>query len=86
MKNELSKKIERWKLKGELFLKENKKVFIKDINNQYFFADILKLDKNTIELKCFAPEEKKDQKFILYWIDITHFTEYKPRGESNESN
>lgn len=81
MKNDISNKILRMKMKADLFLKENKKVYIKDINNQYFFADILFVGDNTLEVSCFAPLEKKDKHYNIYWIDIILFEEYKSKME-----
>jgi len=41
MENEIRNKIERWTIKAEAFLKNNTKAFIVDINNTYYFCDIL---------------------------------------------
>lgn len=70
-------KIERNKILAELFLKQNKRVYIKDIEDSYFFADILFVGEETIEIQCFAPSDKKDLKFVLYWANIVSLKEYE---------
>lgn len=76
MDNENSR-ISAWKNLAELFLKENKRVYLKDFNDDYYFADILLVGEQTILIKCFAPSDRKDKKITLYWAAIKRFAEYK---------
>lgn len=73
----LREKIEGWKNLAELFLKSNKRVYIKDLNGDYYFADILYVGEDTIRIKCFAPDTRIGKTFTLYWVSIYRFSEYK---------
>ena len=86
MAQEIENKVERWKLLAENLLSENTPCYIKDINDSYFFADILIVGENTLEVICFAPEKKKNKKFVLDWVLLTEFERYKKKEESNGSN
>jgi hypothetical protein len=79
-------KAERMKVLAELFLKEDKRVFIIDINNEWYFADILIIGEERLLIQCFSPEQKKGLKFDLPWISIIKFEEYKEMkgGSKNE--
>ena len=69
--------IERYKLIAEDYLRENKKVFIKDINDQFYFAYILFVGESAIIIQCFAPANKNGEKYTLNWFLINKFEEYK---------
>jgi len=73
----LHEKIERWKLLSESLLKEDKQIYIKDVYGTLYFADILLVGENLIEIKCFEPEDKAGKKFGLYWANIFKLDEYK---------
>lgn len=73
--------IERNKIKAEAFLKENKRAFIVDINNEWFFCDIINSDDIKIIIKPFAGNHK-DEKIERYWADIIKFDAYEDRGYS----
>ena len=70
-------KIIAWQNLAETFLKEDKKVYIKDYSNNFYFADILLVGENTLTIMCFAPEQKAGQKFVLYWYAIEKFEGYR---------
>jgi len=72
----IKEKIERWKLLSEQFLDDDIRVYVKDIYDTYYFADIIFVGENTIEIQCFAPEDKKEKKFVLYWANISKFDKY----------
>jgi len=73
----IKEKIERWKILSESLLKEDKQVYIKDIYETLYFADILLVGENIIEIKCFEPADKTGKKFGLYWANISKLDEYK---------
>lgn len=58
-------------------LDNNKPVFIKDINNNFYFADILLVGEETIYFQCFSPVQRKDEKISLSWNKIIVLDEYK---------
>ena len=72
----IKEKIARWQVLADLFDKQDKKVFIKDILDNYYFADILIVGEDTILIDCFAPEDRKGHQ-QLYWANIVKFDEYK---------
>ena len=74
---DIETKIERWRIKAELFLKNNIKCFLKTINGDYHSADILLVDENTILIYDFIKQEK----FKVYWADVILFDEYKEKEE-----
>jgi hypothetical protein len=76
-KEKIMDKIERYKLLADEFLKNDIRVFIKDINDDYYFADILLVGEDKLTIQCFAPERKAGQKFYLRWSEIMFFDEYE---------
>ena len=73
-------KIERLKLKADLFLKENKKAFIKDIYNNYYFCYIKPNDNSDeLEIKNFSGHRFEEGKIneTLYWVDVIDIQEFK---------
>lgn len=74
---DIETKIEHWRLKAELFLKNNTKCFIKTFDDAYHSADILLVGEDTILIYDFI----KEQKFKIYWVDISLFSEYVESGK-----
>lgn len=74
--NEIQEKIERWKIKAKILLDENKKCFIKDSNNTYFFADILIIEDSKLYFKPFKGNNSGEE-IDRYWADIISFNEYR---------
>jgi len=84
MEHELREKIERWKIKAEDFLKENVKAFIVDINDTYYFCNIIFVGDICIHIQHFKGN-KKFEKERIYWADIVKFEEYKEKeGGKND--
>lgn len=79
-KDILKEKIERLKLKAELFLKNNNKVFIIDIYDNYYFCDILFVGEDSLVVHGFDGIRKYEKDRIL-WADVVKLEEYKNRGE-----
>lgn len=69
---------------AEVFLKNGVKVFIRDYNDQYYFAEITEVSKETLSIKCFSPRDKKDKRYKLYWDLIEKMREYKSIEEREE--
>lgn len=70
-------RIETWKNLADLFLKEDKRVYVKDANGDYYFGKILFVGDKTLEIECFAPDTRAGKKFVLYWIQVIRFDEYR---------
>jgi len=71
-------KIERLKVKADLFLKNDIKVFIKTISDNYYFCDILLVGEIYLMLYNFAGK-RKGEKDRLVWTDIVEIKEYEER-------
>ena len=74
--NEIREKIERWKIKAESLLREDKRIFVKDNNNTYFWADILIVGESKLYFKPFKGNNA-GEKMDKYWADIIDFDEYR---------
>lgn len=73
---DIREKILRWQIKAEALLDEDKRIFIKDSNNTYFFADILIVGETKISFKPFKGNNF-DELTTRYWADILKFEEYR---------
>jgi len=73
----LKEVIERWKILGKIFINNNSKVFIKELNGDLHFCYIKIIEDDYIIVDNFGPEQrrnKKDEK--IYWAEIKRFEEY----------
>ena len=72
-------KVERWKLLADVFIKNNSKVFIKNINGDLHFCIILLNGEDSILVENFGPQqrEKRDR---IWWFEIEEFEEYKEKS------
>ena len=80
MEMNIESKIERWRIKAELFLKNDTSCFLKTLDGSYHSADILLVGEDTLLIYDFI----KNQKFKIYWIDVTFFEEYEVRDKGVE--
>lgn len=81
MNKEKDNIIIRYKELAEIFLKNNTKAFIKDIEGTYYFCDILFVGEDKLRVQCFAPDDKKGVKFDIYWPLVVSFKEYEAKNE-----
>ena len=70
------KRVERIKEKAFFFLKNNIKAFIKDYDDNYYFADIIKINETHIFINNFNGKRKGENSELLF-IDIKEIDEYK---------
>lgn len=70
---EIKEQLERWKILAEVYAREDKRVLIKDIEDNWYFADIIIVGENTIEIQCYAPEQRAGKKYVLYWANLKEF-------------
>jgi hypothetical protein len=77
----VQEKIERFKGLADLFIKENSKAFIKELNNDIHFCDILINGEDTILIKNFAPKKREGIKERLYWLNIIEFDKLKNKND-----
>lgn len=76
-KENIKENIERIKLLSEDFLNRDKRIFVKDINGNFYFADIILVGDEGLTIKCFAPVQRKNEKITLNWFAIVLIEEYK---------
>lgn len=76
----IREKIERLKVKSEIFLNNNTKAFIKTISNDYYFCNILIVGEDYLYIYSFTGK-RKGEKDRLIWTDISEIFEYKEEGK-----
>lgn len=75
----IKENIERFKLRADLFLRENTKSFIIDARDNWHFCYIKKLSEDKIEVSEFSGK-LTGQNNIINWIDIIKFEEFREGG------
>lgn len=70
-------KIERWKILADILLNKDKKSFIKEINEDLHFCEIISMNEDSIIIKNFGPEQRANTEEEIYWVQILEFDEYK---------
>lgn len=76
--DKVKEKIERNKLKAEDFLKKDIKTFIKDVDNNYYFCDILLIGEVNILIYNFTGK-REGENSKLNWADIVELKEYEEK-------
>jgi len=66
-------KIERWRVLADIFIRENSKVFIKDIFDNYYFCEILFCWRRLSSHSKFLKEKECMKKDRIYWANIVKF-------------
>lgn len=79
-KENLREKIERYKAKAKIFLAEDIKTFIEDVNGSYYFCKILKVNDNYFVVKSFVGKRLNELDRIFF-VDIIRFEEYEELEE-----
>jgi len=69
-------KIERMKVKAELFLKEDIRVFVKDVYDNYHFCNIILVGEDWLVIKHFKGK-REGEKVRILWADILVLDEYR---------
>lgn len=73
----IKERIERWKILADIFLKENAKVFVKDIYDNWYFCNIIFNGEDSIHVQNFKGKRKLE-KDRIYWANVTKFVKYVP--------
>ena len=76
MANGLREKLERFIVKAEFFLKNDIRVFLVDIEDNYYLADVLFVGQDKITIQSFKGK-LEGTKTTLLWADVIKFEEYK---------
>lgn len=75
-------KIERWKLLADILIRQNKKAFIKEMNGNIHFCDIVLNDEDWIMIINFGPEQRAGVEEKIYWVQVEEFDEYKENNKN----
>jgi len=75
----IKQKIERLKIKADIFLKENKKSFVKDIYDNYYFCYIVFNGEEKLYVENFKGHRLDEGKIKeeIYWADVVDVSEYR---------
>ncbi len=73
--------MEALKTKAELFLDKDIKVMIKDIDKNWYFADLLFVGEDTLRFICFGPDQRSGQTYTKYWQLIVNIEEFVEGGK-----
>ncbi len=76
VKETVLEKIERYKLRAKLFLKENTKAFIVDNREDWHFCYITYINEDKVEVVEFTGK-LVGQKNIINWVDVLKFEEFR---------
>jgi len=69
-------KIERLKVKAELFISKNIKAFIKSYSEDFYFCNILNIGEDYLFIQDFTGKRSGEKNRIL-WVDVDSIDEYK---------
>ena len=72
-------KVERWKLLADVFIKNNSKIFIKQINGDLHFCSIVLVGDDSILVDNFAPIQRKGKREKIWGLEIEEFEEYEEK-------
>jgi len=71
-------KVERYKLKANLFLKQKTQAFIENIQGDYFFCRVIEVKDDYLIVKGFAGKRKFEVDKIFF-LDIIRLEEYEEK-------
>lgn len=77
-------KVERLQKTAEIFLKEDLKVYIKDVYDNYHFCNIFEIRSDWVVVRYFKGTMMGETNRIL-WIDIEKMVEYKEVGDGTRN-
>lgn len=64
---ELRENIARIKELAQIFLKNDDKIYLKDIDGNLYFCNIVLIGEDIIRVHCFGPKQREGNKYDLYW-------------------
>lgn len=73
--DKVMEKIARWKLLAEQFCNYNTKVFIRDLNGNYYFCYILLVGEDTLRVDAFGPAQRIG-KHTIDWLNVEILDRY----------
>lgn len=76
-------RLEQYRILCDELSKENKKVFIKNLSGDFYFAYILFVGEKYLHVKCFEPKQRKGLKFQLRWATLVKIEEFEERVKND---
>ena len=70
-------KIERWRILANIFVNKDKKIFLKEMNGNLHFCNILSINQDSLIIKNFGPGQREGLEEEIYWVQILEFDEYR---------
>jgi hypothetical protein len=80
----ITEKIQRFKNYSTILYREGARVYVQDLNEEYYFGDIVSIQPEYIEIVCFAPVKKQGKKIRIEWIKIIKLDKYRERFDEDE--
>ena len=71
----IQEKGERFKLLAEDYLERDLVVYIKDIDDNFYFAKIVLVGERFLKIWCVGPAQREGQELTLEWLRIVKFEE-----------
>lgn len=75
--DKLREKITAWRAMAEEYKSKKVSVYIKDWNDEYYFANIVSVGEAIITITCFAPSDKANRTYYINWFNVCKFEDYK---------
>lgn len=75
METGTQEKLERWKLLAEDYLERDLTAYIKDLDDNIYFAKIILVGDRFLKIYCVGPAQREGQEISLEWLRIVKFEE-----------
>jgi len=72
-KEKIKERILQWQLLADQFVREDAKVFIKELNGNLHFCKIVLVGETKITVDNYAPEQRAGERNYIDWLNISDF-------------
>ena len=79
-KEKIKERILQWQLLAEQWFSENQNVFIKKINGDINFCEIISVGETKILVDIYAPVQRAGTRDNIDWLEITDFEKVREVG------
>ena len=80
-KENIKERILQWQLLAYQLLKEDVKVFIKELNGNLHFCKIIMVGETKVTVDNYAPEQRAGKRDYIDWLNIEKFDRVKENEE-----
>jgi len=67
---------------AQIFLKNNDKIYLKDVDGNLYFCNIVLIGEDIIRVHCFGPPQRAEKKYDLYWPLVAKLEKLKEGEET----